>query len=36
MPAVGNILITAKGVKKQLVSLDPKNASGPDGIPPWS
>ncbi|CAB3986093.1 Hypothetical predicted protein, partial [Paramuricea clavata] len=34
-PAIGNIVITVKGVEKQLASLDAKKASGPDGIPPW-
>ena len=34
-PAISNIVITARGVKKQLASLDPKKASGLDGIPPW-
>ncbi|CAB4025778.1 Hypothetical predicted protein, partial [Paramuricea clavata] len=33
--AIGNIVITVKGVEKQLASLDAKKASGPDGIPPW-
>ena len=28
-------MITVKGVEKQLASLDPKKASGQDGIPPW-
>ena len=34
-PTIGNIVVTVKGVEKQLASLDPKKASGPDGIPPW-
>ena len=34
-PTIGNIVITMKGVEKQLAFLDPKKASGPDGIPPW-
>ena len=35
MPTIVNIVITVKGVEKQQASLDPKKASGPDGIPSW-
>lgn len=34
-PAIGEIIITIKGVEKQLLSLNPRKASGPDAMPPW-
>ena len=35
-PAIGPLIVTIPGVIKQLQSLKPNNASGPDEIPPWS
>jgi hypothetical protein len=34
-PSIGTIIITIPGVIKQLQSLKPHKASGPDEIPPW-
>ena len=34
-PSIGTIIITIPGVIKQLQSLKPYKASGPDEIPPW-
>ena len=34
-PCVGALKITVEGVVKQLNSLNPHKASGPDGIPSW-
>ena len=34
-PCVGALEITVEGVVKQLNSLNPQKASGPDGIPSW-
>lgn len=35
-PAIGPLIVTIPGVIKQLQSLKPNKASGPDEIPPWS
>ncbi|KAL9980554.1 hypothetical protein ACROYT_G009156 [Oculina patagonica] len=34
-PAIGPLIVTIPGVIKQLQSLKPNKASGPDEIPPW-
>ena len=34
-PSMGPLTVTVPGVIKQLESLKPHKASGPDGIPPW-
>ena len=34
-PGISSLTVTIPGVVKQLQSLKPNKASGPDGIPPW-
>ena len=34
-PGINPLIITVEGVLKQLDSLEPNKASGPDEIPPW-
>ena len=34
-PTIGSLIVTLPGVIKQLTSLKPNKASGPDQIPPW-
>ena len=34
-PTIGSLIVTLPGVFKQLTSLKPNKASGPDQIPPW-
>ena len=34
-PTLGSLVVTLPGVIKQLTSLKPNKASGPDEIPPW-
>ena len=34
-PTIGYLVVTLPGVIKQLTSLKPNKASGPDQIPPW-
>ena len=34
-PVIGSPIVTLPGVIKQLTSLKPNKASGPDQIPPW-
>ena len=34
-PGISSLTVTIPGVMKQLQSLKPNKASGPDGIPPW-
>ena len=34
-PTLGSLIVTLPGVIKQLTSLKPNKASGPDEIPPW-
>ena len=34
-PTIGSLIVTLPGVIRQLTSLKPNKASGPDKIPPW-
>ena len=34
-PGLGSLIMSEQGVLKQLSSLNPKKACGPDQIPPW-
>ena len=34
-PGLGSLIISEQGVLKQLCSLNPNKASGPDQIPSW-
>ena len=35
IPGLGSLIISEQGVLKQLSSLNPNKACGPDEIPPW-